>query len=451
MAGQGKPPPSEPPLIETAPIPDDGSDTSQVLNHIFFKAGRTSLKDTILSGFNHAKTQWIDRLYPIDKFVSIAKKAGVTTELNKNPLIQSYLLEGVAGKADAFIEQGTFGRNFWKTVKGKTVPNFKGESLTKILESVKQPDKWRDFSAYLTAKHSLELKSIGFETGIPQDVANRAVAELEAKYPHFSELSGKIYKYNSELLDYLQESGLLSKDLRTALEAKYQMYVPFYRVMEELQTQGYRGKKMVDIPSQIKRMQGSERTIINPLENIVKNTYTMISAADRNQIGILMANLADQVPALATEFQHIKTPMAKVAQVTAKDLGIDLAGLSAEDTEKVFDIFRPSMRTAEDVVTVMIDGKKQFFRVPDPDLRNALLSVNKTDWGVIGKILTYPTKWLRAGATLSPDFIMRNPLRDQFSAFIYSKYGFIPGVDFFHGLAGQRKRGIPLSPGTPGV
>jgi hypothetical protein len=42
---------------------------------------------------------------------------------------------------------------------------------------------------------------------------------------------------------------------------------------------------------------------------------------------------------------------------------------------------------------------------------------------------------LRAGAILSPEFIARNPIRDQFSAFVFSKWGFAPGVNLIKGIA----------------
>jgi hypothetical protein len=50
------------------------------------------------------------------------------------------------------------------------------------------------------------------------------------------------------------------------------------------------------------------------------------------------------------------------------------------------------------------------------------------------RLLSYPAKWLRAGATLTPEFIARNPARDQFTAFVYSKYGFMPGYDLSKGI-----------------
>ena len=173
---------------------------------------------------------------------------------------------------------------------------------------------------------------------------------------------------------------------------------------------------------------------------MVKNTFVLIDAAERNQVGIAMANLVDKNPELSDLFERVKTPIARVAQVSAKELGIEIEGLSDEEAEAVVDVFRPSFFVKGDEVTVLIDGKRQYYRV-DPDLRAALLSLNREDMGMIGKILSLPAKWLRAGATLNPDFMVRNPARDQLTAFIYSNYNFLPGIDFIRGLAELLGRG----------
>lgn len=54
---------------------------------------------------------------------------------------------------------------------------------------------------------------------------------------------------------------------------------------------------------------------------------------------------------------------------------------------------------------------------------------------MLTRAMSYPTKWLRAGATtFSPEFGIRNPLRDQMTAYIQTKYGFKPGYDILRGL-----------------
>jgi len=438
-----KPPPPPPikpsELGNTAPIPDDMIATKQVLGHIAFEAPKKGLANKITSGWRKFQVTMIDDLYEVKRYRDLAKKYSADINFQDDPYFSARLTRGVVGKANMFLDYGTFGRKFWKTEKGKAVLNYTGESLRNILKPVKDPTIWRDFSAYLTALRAVELANYEIESGIDIDIANQAITELESKYKNFPEIGNKIYDYQDRLLDYAQESGLISQELRDNLRAKYVTYVPFYRVIENAQGKGYLGKKLVDIASPVKRIKGSERDIINPLESVVKNTYAIISASERNMVGVMMANLSAKVPEIAPLFERIKTPVGRVASVSAKELGVDIEGLSEADQEKIVDIFRPSMYHPDNVVTVMAEGKKAYFQV-EPELYKGLTAMNRETMGFLTKFFSMPAKWLRAGATLSPDFAIRNPLRDQLTAFVYSNFNYIPGVDFVRGVASLFKQ-----------
>ncbi len=430
-----KPLPPEKPVtpVEVSPLPPAGSATKKVFSRIQTDPAEPSVREKIRKGFHNFQVKMVDDLYAIKKFTEEATKGGVNLSIEEDPYMLARLLKGVTSKSTVFLETGTFGKKFWKMEQGKAVPDLTGESLENILKEVHDPTQWRDFSTYLVARRTIQLSARDIETGIDVADAQATVTELEAKYKNFPRLAERTYKYQDNLLVYAQEMGLLSKGLLARLR-KFGDYVPFYRVFNELQSKGFMGKKMANISSPIKRIKGSEKEIINPLESIVKNTYTLINAADRNQIGIAMANLVDQNPEIAELFERVKTPMARVARVDAKELGVDIEGLSDEDANSVVDIFRPSFFVSGDEVTVLLDGKKAYFKV-DPDVRDALLTLDQENIGMIGKFLGLPAKWLRAGATLSPDFMVRNPARDQLTAFAYSNYGFLPGVDFMRGVA----------------
>lgn len=415
------------------PIPPEMPATQRVFSHISFGEKGPSIGEKASRGWDKFNTAMIDDLYPIKKFVSAAGEGGAKLSMEENPYIWARALKGIASKANTMLEKGTFGKQYWKMVEGKAVPDFKGPGLRQVLEPVKEPATLRDFTTYLTSLRSIELAGRGIKTGIKTTDAKAAVKELAAKYPNFAKTAEGVYKYQNDVLNYAQEAGLLSKELVTRLQTS-KSYVPFQRVFEELASKGFMGKKMADIFPPIKRIKGSKRAIINPLESVVKNTHLLVGAADRNEVGIMMANLVSKNPELAPLFMRVKTPISRVAQVTARELGISVEGLSKGETEQVFNVFRPSMFTKENVVSVLVDGKKSFFKV-DPDLYKGLLNLDRESIGMMGKLLGFPAKWLRAGATLSPDFMVRNPLRDQMTAFAYSNYGFLPGVDFLRGVA----------------
>ena len=407
--------------------------TGRIYNRIQFEPGGEAFTTKVNQGWHQFQVRMCDDLYAFKQFTEQFTKGGVELSIQENPYLLARLLRGIAGKIDVFITKGTFGKTFWKIEGGRAKPDYTGESLENILKEVKEPTALQDFSIYLVAQRAVELSKRNIETGIEVADAQASISELETKYPKFSNLAERLYGYQNRLLSYAQEMGIISEELLGKLR-KYGKYVPFYRVFNELQSKGFMGNKMANIASPIKRIKGSEREIINPLESIIKNTYVFIESAERNQIGIMMANLVDKNPEITDTFERIKRPMARVAGVTAKELGIEIEGLSEEDAEAIVDIFRPSFFVRGDEVTVLIDGKKQYYRV-DPELRDAFLNLDRETLGIVGRLLSLPAKWLRAGATLSPDFMVRNPMRDQLTAFCYSNYNFLPGIDFMRGLA----------------
>ena len=423
-------------IYTEAPAPTGGA-TARVFSRIQTDASEPGFTDKVKRGWDKFNIKMVDDLFPLKQITDQLKKGGVGLSIQENPYLLARLLKGVTSKATSFLEYGTFGKEFWKMEgkgrKARAVPNYTGESLQSILNEVKEPVRWQEFSTYLTSRRAVELSEREIETGIKVDDAKSAISELEEIHPDFDGLAQRVYKYQDSLLVYANEMGLISDDLVAKLR-RYGNYVPFYRVFNELQAKGLMGNKMANIAAPIKRIKGSEREIINPLESIVKNTYVLINAADRNQVGIALANLVDQYPELADVFERVKTPITKVATVSAKELGVEVEGLTDAEEEQMVDIFRPSFFVSGDEVTVLIDGKRQYYRV-DTDLRDAMLQLNRESLGMMGKILGAPARWLRAGATLSPDFMFRNPARDQLTAFAYSNYGFLPGIDFVKGIA----------------
>jgi len=99
-------------------------------------------------------------------------------------------------------------------------------------------------------------------------------------------------------------------------------------------------------------------------------------------------------------------------------------------------IFRPKESLPQGpFIEVFNKGKKTLFQL-DPELHKAFTGLDIESVNFIVRAASIPARLLRAGATLTPEFSLKNILRDPFSAFVFSKDGFIPGIDtakgFFH-------------------
>ncbi|MEA3477014.1 MAG: LPD38 domain-containing protein, partial [Bacteroidota bacterium] len=98
-------------------------------------------------------------------------------------------------------------------------------------------------------------------------------------------------------------------------------------------------------------------------------------------------------------------------------------------------IFRPSQfKPKGDIIEYFEVGKRRYIEV-SKNLYNAMTGLNETGSGLMVKILSVPAHTLRTGATITPEFMARNFIRDQFTGFIQTRFGFKPFVDSAEGIA----------------
>lgn len=415
--------------------------------------GKGPIGERIVNGLHNVYTQAMDDLHPLSEFSTLAKNKGIKLVAQDDPYKLARNLRGWIGRAETFLKHGTFGKTFYEEVNGAVKPKYKGASFESIVKPIELAGNLNDFRTYLVAKRAIELADRNIISGISKADAEAAVKELEAKHPEFAKASTDLYTYQGHLLEYAYENGLIG-DIEVNgqringlehIKALNKFRVPFYRVFEEMQNSGkFMGKKIGNASSPIKKIKGSDRDIIDPIESIVKDTYALINAADRNSVAVAMAKLSDKDFELGRLMEKVARPMAatkvEVREVLDAALGKmeEITGQPApiipdEIGDMVVNIFRPSMFSAAGDITVIMDGKPVTYHM-DADIYKAIQGMDQEDVGTIIRLMSLPAAFLRTGATLSPDFALRNPLRDQFSAFVYSKAGFVPGLDLMRGM-----------------
>ena len=103
-------------------------------------------------------------------------------------------------------------------------------------------------------------------------------------------------------------------------------------------------------------------------------------------------------------------------------------------------IFRPNaMRPAPNQIQYFEGGKAKMLELP-LEVADAFTAADQGSIGMLTKLLAIPARTLRAGAILTPDFMLRNVARDQLSAFAFSKNGYIPVWDMLKGAMSISKR-----------
>lgn len=354
------------------------------------KRGET--RDVIKKAMSDVYTKLVDELNPLKDLVEqVERETGEKISFDDNPYMQAWLARGWVGKAETLIEHGA--------------PEYKIPAFKDILKDIGE-NEHKDFSAYLVALHDLDLHKNQQKATFSYN-EDAAVLGRHAGNERFQKAAKEIYKYQDYLLKMLVKEGMLTVKVYHTMRKMYPHYIPFFRDMSDVGMQSFLsgGKGFIDVSSPVKRLKGSTRDIIDPLESIIKNTFQFYNAVERNHVGRTFAKLADK---------------KGVGQIVERVEG---------DKAKTDNTF-----------TVWENGEKVTYETT-PELIETMRMLDKEQSSMIMKILSYPANWLRAGATLSPEFILRNPVRDMIGAAIYSKHGFIPIIDTFKGLSMYLKKG----------
>lgn len=248
------------------------------------------------------------------------------------------------------------------------------------------------FDQYLTAKHGIDLSEKGITTGRNLEADKALVQEWE---PKFKQASAKIQSFNNARLDYMVESGLISKATKDELIAKHPNYVPFQRVFtegEQANMGGYSSKGVASMSKQtvVQKIVGSNRKIESPLESSLALTQKAIQQGEKNKAALTLTSYKD------IKGNPFGLKQLKEASEAAPDKG---------------------------TISVLRDGKKEIWEV-DADVAKAAKALNVEQMNILGKVLAFPVRIARLGITgVSPAFTAANVVRDQISSFIFSNHG----------------------------
>lgn len=354
-----------------------------------------------------------------DPLEQLAKKGpALSPEEDFNVLAR--LTRGLPGRVLQQLEHGTYDIKTGKV---------NGDPLAAVLKPVENDER---FVNYAVAKRAIELEARGIKTGMPLAEANTVVAADAQRYePVLRELLA----FKDRVFDNLQKSGVLSADAVQKMRALNKSHVPFYRLLDPKSELGQQlgagaGLKVHDPVHGIK---GSEREIHNPLDSIIKDTYVFTDIAHRNLAMQAMEDWAIKHDPNGQFMRRVRD--VHPVTVTPEEINqfMKQHGIPASLSDAMT-IFRPNaFRPAPDRVRVFRDGKSRVYEV-DPAVGNAVNAMDRESLNMLTRILSQPARLLRAGAVLAPEFIIRNPIRDQFSALVNSKYGYVPVYDMLRGM-----------------
>ncbi|QPZ53726.1 hypothetical protein HTVC204P_gp40 [Pelagibacter phage HTVC204P] len=398
--------------------------------------------DAVKQTKDSAVTKFVDRLHPIKMVIrEIQNTKNMKDALNVYERFRSLL--GMENRAGAAIEIGTFdinlktnGKSFKEIIEPIFEKDFAIPGLPeKVPFSLKARDlknkqNYAEFNNYAIAKRALEKGDQGIKTGIPFEVS-KEVANNPRLIKKFEKTRLELIEYNKKLLEYARDKGLLTKEAFDAMVEMNKDYIGFARVMEFV-----KGEKKTSVSS-LKKMKGSERDIIDPIETTYSNTFALIKKAERNSAINEFLDVVEAAQVNGGFLDIQKKQVTKITKLSLKefeDFGIDTSKMSNKVKENL-QVFRKEFDKVDgDSVGVYRNGKFEVWEV-GRELAEALKDFDpRTSKNLMYGIARQPASWLRAGATLALDFVGANFLRDTVQASIYSKYGFFPVVSSMRGL-----------------
>ena len=213
--------------------------------------------------------------------------------------------------------------------------------------------------------------------------------EIEAKHPEFVQVQKDLVAFNNGIVNYAVQTGVLSRE-RAQVYTQYADYIPFYRQLDLDKTIGPNPFSGISGLRGPKELKGGESPLGDFMENLVRNTQSMINAGMKN--------------AAAQKATKVALQLNEVVKLPAPTKGVGY-----------------------DVYTQLENGELVYYRSADPLFIDALKSLNMPDLPFMG-LLSAPANTLRNLVTKDPGFMMANLLRDSLSSYVTSGQNITPIV-----------------------
>ena len=395
---------------------------------------------------------WRDRVRQslFDPFhgLKIAERVGAGLDPIMHTLQSSYVAARMSTSTDTQLWVTLVkGALRWQNNVATFDPDSKG--LLDILQPVE--DKLNLWKAYMVAKRASRLKKEGRERLITPEMIAAGLA-LAERHPEFLTVSQEWADFNSRMLDFAEEAGVIDGSMRSLWE--HDDYIPFYRVLEGEVGNPTSGQGLSHQQT-IKRLKGGTAALNDVFENMLMNTAWLIQASMKNHaMQMAIENLEDSglVRKAPMTWNKSLIPMSEIKRLAKQDtgpladmrlaledMGSELTDLEWEGFQKLWSMEVPK---GDDVVMVRKNGKPVWYNVDEsaPLLLRALTAMNQEAFGDWIKTLRLPKQWLTGFVTADPAFMLANWVRDTGAAFVLSRDGTKPLVSGIRGAIKTLKR-----------
>ncbi|MCH7369917.1 LPD38 domain-containing protein [Aeromonas sp. MR16] len=341
-----------------------------------------------------ANTEVLDALAPI----KYAEEAAGITDAADSGYVAARMATGAASTMQATM---LYGLPEWKdgVIQRKAGTGEKDALLGIFADLGSDLHNWLGWMA----GHRAEiLLAQGRENLLDANDIAALKAQGKGKEAKFMEAKLRWNRLNAATLDLAQEAGLFTADARAEFESEW--YIPFFRESDDGDVIApFKPRGIANQNAGIKKLKGGEANTNDLLENIFTSTSKLIDASMKNMAAQKTVwNLAD----------------TGIIEVIPKPNKMDYQALA----------------NSKDRIMVKLEGEDYMIRVEDPDLYRAMTFFDRKPFGAMVNVAAKAKRLLTAGVTASPEFMLRNFLRDSLSSWAISKDGFKPMIDSIKGV-----------------
>jgi hypothetical protein len=388
--------------------------------------------------------QVVDRFAPGERAQEKLAQAGITLPAGERFTSTVAFWRGQEGwNHEAVMGEGVYHDPVEITKAGESffsggAPTRVGDSLFKRVEPLRQlaesrgmqnKEVFRDLRLMMVAERDLELagetgsREPGAIKGVRPEESRAALAALKTKYGkdfgQIEDVADSIRTWADQaILQRLLQGGLIDRDLYNRIKARNQAYVPYMRLMGEVDRYieahggGMQAKGRV-----IKEIRGSERAILDPFQMLIELAAKANYAYAKNRMLRSLYQMGKAAPEMGiTELKSKLIPGIPKAGTSP------LLGLPTQEKTWAWSQFPPE----KGAVPFYKDGKPGWLKLP-PDLYRMTQNLMPEDLGLLMRVLKWPADVLRTGAVTTPEFgLVKNPLRDLIQAWLFNRAGFSP-------------------------
>lgn len=404
------------------------------------KAATARGYEGLFDGLIEVKRREVEAKVGMGKEMTYLTPKGVekkTVDYENSAYVAMRLATGVSDMMTHLLHWGALQ---WEGGVARPVENTRG-----FLEMMKDlgEENLNDWLVWMGSNRAEQLRAQGREFNLTLDEINAGKAKNAGKEELFTRIKNEYNALNRFQLDFAEGAGLIDPEKRREWESEW--YVPFYRQTEDEVVLGPNTKRGLSHQSAgIRRLRGGKVPTADLMQNILQNWIKLTDASVKNHaLKTMMDNFqgTEYISNETLQFKKAMIPETELhkyikqhpdfAKRLAEWLDLDpkttadgiwdaVADLSSDQLQQMWQLVAP---TDPDVVRVQRNGKNEYYRIHVPGLLRATGHMQPRDWQ--SSLGMRSARWfkqlLTVGVTASPDFMMRNFIRDAAHSWAINK------------------------------